>query len=149
MINYNTIPTNTDLATYLNACAALAENWTAANPGSFACSYHTDVAAWNEGGIFTVQDLLRHDLESTIWDLYKEVHGIRPRWVNFKEMSVADLEATIVSLHDTAAWHAEMDAQYAAQQKIEDAWRAEVDAHEATLCIPGELQFVHGTWAVA
>jgi hypothetical protein len=42
-----------------------------------------------------------------------------------------------------------MEEKYAAQQKIEDAWRAEVDAYEATLCIPGELQFVRGTWAVA
>jgi hypothetical protein len=149
MINYNTIPTNTDLATYLNACAALAEEWTAANPGCFACSYHTDVDAWNADGVYTVQDLLRHDLEARVWDFYKEVHGVRPRWVNFKEMSTQELEDVIKNLEETSKWQAEMDAKYEAQRKIEDAWRAEVDAREAALCIPGELQFVRGTWAVA
>lgn len=100
-------------------------------------------------GVCAVEDFQRNELESTVWDLYKSAHGVRPRFMDFKSMSIEDLEKTITSLHETAAWHAEMEEKYAAQQKIEDAWRAEVDAHEVTLCIPGELQFVRGTWAVA
>ena len=142
--------TNTTLSSHIASLNAATLAWVAEDPTNRgACTYTEDMSYWNEMGVCTVEDFQRNELESTIWDLYKSVHGIRPRWVNFKEMSVADLEKTITSLHETAAWHAEMEEKYAAQQKIEDAWRAEVDAHEVTLCIPGELQFVRGTWAVA
>jgi hypothetical protein len=142
--------TNTTLSSHIARLNAATLSWVAEDPTNrFACTYTEDMSYWNDIGVFTVEDFQRNELESEIWDLYKSVHGIRPRWVNFKEMSVADLEETIASLHETAKWHAEMEAKYAAQQKIEDAWRAEVDAHEATLCIPGELQFIGGTWAVA
>ena len=149
MIDYNTIPTDTDLETYLVACRKLAADYTAANPGSFACSYHTDVERWNKDGIYTVQDLLRYDLETLVWDLYKSVHGIRPRFMNLKEMSTQELEDVIKNLNETAKWNAEMEEKYAAQQAADDAWNAEVQAHESTFCIPGELQFFRGAWAVA
>ena len=29
----------------------------------------------------------REDLECYVWDAYKDAHGIRPRWMNFKAMS--------------------------------------------------------------
>ena len=38
-------------------------------------------------------DELHGALSGAIYDLYKYVNGIRPRWVNFKEMSVPELEA--------------------------------------------------------
>jgi len=38
-------------------------------------------------------DELHGALSGAIYDLYKYVNGVRPRWVNFKEMSVPELEA--------------------------------------------------------
>ena len=34
----------------------------------------------------------RESLEIYIWDLYKEVNGIRPRHIDFAEMSVQELQ---------------------------------------------------------
>ena len=142
--------TNTTLSSHIASLNAATLAWVAEDPTNrFACTYVDDLSYWNEMGVFTVEDFQRNELESTVWDLYKSVHGIRPRWVNFKEMSIKELETAVQNLHETAKWQAELNAKYEAQQKIEDAWRAEVDTHEATLCIPGELQFIRGTWAVA
>lgn len=142
--------TNTILSSHIASLNAATLAWVAEDPTNRgACTYTEDLSYWNEIGVFTVEDFQRNELESTVWDLYKSVHGVRPRFMDLKSMTVADLEETIASLHDTAKWQAEMDEKYAAQQKIEDAWLAEVDAHETTLCIPGELQFIRGTWAVA
>ena len=41
-------------------------------------------------------DELHGALSGAIYDLYKYVNGIRPRWMNFKNMSVPELEA----MHD-------------------------------------------------
>ena len=38
-------------------------------------------------------DELHGALSGAIYDLYKYVNGIRPRWMNFKNMSVPELEA--------------------------------------------------------
>ena len=142
--------TTTSLSAYIASLNAATLAWVAEDSANrFACTYTEDMSYWNEMGVFTVEDFQRNELESTAWDLYKSVNGIRPRWINFKEMSIKELEAFIENLQEAAKWQAERDAAYEAQRKIEDAWRAEVDAHEATLCIPGELQFIRGTWAIA
>jgi hypothetical protein len=141
---------NTTLSAHLASLNAATIAWVSedpANRGAFTCT--EDLSYWNSIGVYTVDDFKRNLLESTVWDLYESVHGVRPRFMNLKEMSVDELQATIKSLDETAAWQAEMEEKYAAQQAIDDAWRAELDAHEATLCIPGELQFVRGAWAVA
>ena len=39
------------------------------------------------------EQLHRADLVSYIYDGYKDAHGIRPRWIAFDMMSVAELEA--------------------------------------------------------
>jgi hypothetical protein len=43
-------------------------------------------------GVLTVRDFHRYEMESSIWDLYKEVTGIRPRHMDFKSMSFEELE---------------------------------------------------------
>ena len=39
------------------------------------------------------EQLRRADLISYIYDGYKDAHGIRPRWIAFDTMSIAELEA--------------------------------------------------------
>lgn len=40
----------------------------------------------------------KEQLVATHYDFYKDVHGIRPRWMNYDEMSEADIEAELESL---------------------------------------------------
>jgi hypothetical protein len=111
--------TNTTLSAHIASLNAATLAWVAEDPTNRgACTYTEDLSYWNEMGVFTVEDFQRNELESTVWDLYKSVHGVRPRFMDLKSMTVADLEETIASLNDTAEWQAEMEEKYAAQQKI-------------------------------
>ena len=78
---------------------------------------------------------LRDALHQDISDMYKDINGIRPRWINFSEMSLEELE----QLHDQVSqshsdwWNQERvemdldDLAYADQER-QDALEAEVDA---------------------
>lgn len=48
---------------------------------------------WAEYGVYTVEQFERHMLIETIWDVYKEVNGCRPRGLNFDEMSMEELQS--------------------------------------------------------
>jgi len=51
-----------------------------------------DAAHWNEMGIHTPEQFERYMLESYIYDTYKDVNGIRPRWIQFDQMSIDELQ---------------------------------------------------------
>ena len=88
-----------DLQEFLNNKKAKTEAWVAEDPSNRWATYPTtDLAHWAEYGIYTIAQYERYNMESTIWDLYKDVHGIRPRWMNFEAMSDAELEAEYNSL---------------------------------------------------
>lgn len=46
---------------------------------------------WEGYGITTIEQYERHSIIGSIWDCYKEVNGIRPRWMNLDNMSMDEL----------------------------------------------------------
>lgn len=42
----------------------------------------------------------REAMESLYWDMYKELHNIRPRWVDFENISDSELRKMILDLQD-------------------------------------------------
>ena len=40
----------------------------------------------------------KNELVQTLWDLFKEVHGVRPRGMGYEKWSVVDLEHEIAHL---------------------------------------------------
>ena len=71
----------------------------------------TDQAFWDERGISTGEELAKHLLASTYSDYYKDLHGIRPRWMadRIKTMSVEEIQTLIDNLDKEAevmgAWN--------------------------------------------
>lgn len=68
-----------------------------------------DLKHWERYNISTVNEFIRYNNEQEIWDLYKEVHGIRPRHIKFKNMNdeeikkmAEDLNATITKQIEAA-----------------------------------------------
>lgn len=57
---------------------------------------------------------LRDILFSTISDTFKEINGVRPRFYNVKEMSIAELDAEVESLCREA------DAHFEQEQKLQE-----------------------------
>jgi hypothetical protein len=50
---------------------------------------------WVSYGIFTLRDLVRQNLIDYIWDEYKSVNGIRPRFMNFSKMGIRELRKEV------------------------------------------------------
>jgi hypothetical protein len=88
-----------ELLSYIKAKNEKTISWVNEDPQNrFATTLLEDVDFWNGQGVHTVAQFKRYDMETTIWDLYKDVHGIRPRWLDFDAMSDAELEAFYDSL---------------------------------------------------
>jgi hypothetical protein len=72
--------------------------WIAEDPTDRWASLLAPVEHWNADGIFTVEEFELDSARSTLWDFYKDVHGIRPRWMNVWSMTLEECEKMIASL---------------------------------------------------
>lgn len=109
--------------------------WIAEDPNNrWAGLIVDDLVFWAEQGILTVKDFNRHNLECTIWDLYRDVFGTRPRHMDFKSMSYEELERECdllgKMLEDeikrNEEWEAEMIAYAQEDAEIENKARDEM-----------------------
>jgi hypothetical protein len=121
------------LAEHLAALNAEKQAWIDAGPDRWAGFYTEDLSHWAEMGIHTVTDFQRYELQSIIWDMYKDVTGIRPRHMDFDSMSLEDLQREVdylgsqmqASIEADARWEAEEEAYRIEQEAERAAWLAE------------------------
>ena len=123
------------LAEYIAARNAETLAWIAEDPDNrWAGLIVDDLAFWAEQGILTVKDFERHNLICTIWDLFKDVTGCRPRHMDFESMSNEELEREIDLLgrmledeiKRDEEWEAEMIAYAQEDAEIENKARDEM-----------------------
>jgi hypothetical protein len=80
------------LAEHLAALNAEKLAWIAEDPDNrWTGLYVEELEHWAEYGVYTVAQFQRYELESMIWEMYKDVTGIRPRHLDFKAMSDQEL----------------------------------------------------------
>ena len=84
--------------------------WVDAAEGRWAGMIVEDLEHWAGYGVTTVAQYDRYMMETSIWDLYKDVNGIRPRWMDFSAMSDANLSAEYDSLLDQLEENNKRDA---------------------------------------
>jgi len=57
--------------------------------------------------------IYKDELVQTLWDLFKEVHGVRPRSIDYDRWSLTDLEWEVAmlqrQLEDDLRWEREME----------------------------------------
>lgn len=125
--------TRITLAAHLAALNAEKQAWMDAGPDRWTGLYTEDLIYWAGIGIFTVQDFERYELQSLVWDMYKDLTGIRPRHMDFDSMSLEDLrkEADLLGrqieqeILREEEWERQ-EAAYRAEQEAEHAaWLAE------------------------
>lgn len=122
------------LAEHLAALNAKTLAWVAEDPDNrWAGTYTEDMSHWAEMGIHTLEDFERYELETLVWEMYKDAHGFRPRHMDMKSMSLEELrkeadylgkciEADIAREQD---WLAQEEAWEAEKQAEHEAWLAE------------------------
>ena len=106
--------------------------WVAVDPDNrWTGLYSEDLAHWAEIGVLTVRDFRRYELQSLVWEMYKDVVGIRPRHMDFDSMSLEDLEREVDYLGSRMEAEIEAEKEW---ERQEAAYRAEQEAeHEAWL----------------
>lgn len=64
----------------------------------------------------------REAMESLYWDMYKELHNIRPRWVDFESLSDSELRKMILDLQDdiVASFESEKFDREREEEKLAD-----------------------------
>ena len=90
----------------------------------------TDQEFWERMGVRTGEDLAKSVLSQTYSDYYKELHNIRPRWVDTTKMSVDDIQALIDELDEYAKSMETQDAEWWEQHDAqnEPGWNDEMIA---------------------
>lgn len=125
--------TEVTLAAHLAALNAEKQAWMDAGPDRWTGFYTEDLAHWAEIGVLTVRDFQRYELVSLVWDMYKDVTGIRPRHIDFDSMSLEDLQAEVdylgrqmeAAIEADAQWEAEMEEMRKHDEAEHAAWLAE------------------------
>jgi len=117
--------TASEYAAQINAesrARAEAEGWTLVG------TLVEDADFWAEMGIHTGEQLRRSLAIGEYSDTYKEINGIRPRWVNFDDVSTEEIEAMVTDLLETEE----------RARKAEEARKVEAEARraEALTCTP-------------
>lgn len=121
---------NMTLAAYLRDRNAKTEAWVAEDPDNrWAGTYTEDLAHWDEIGVRTVRDFIRYEMESTIWDLYKDVTGCRPRHMDFASMSFEDLDREYSYLVSQLDRQMDSDEDFPWEDEDTSGW-PRIDAEE-------------------
>ncbi len=108
------------LAEHLAALNAEKLAWMAVDPDNrWTGLYDEDLAHWAEIGVLTVQDFQRYELQSLVWEMYKDVTGIRPRHMDFDSMSLEDLQREVDYLEREMERSIEEDKFWAEQAEHE------------------------------
>ncbi len=88
-----------NLVAHINDLNAASAAWVAEDPANrWASMLVTDPEHWAESGVYTVEDLDRYLLIEDIWSMWKDIYGVRPRHLNFRDMSTQDLREEFAEL---------------------------------------------------
>ena len=82
--------------------------WLAQNPGGWCTFLPEEPEFWAERGIHTAEELDRDMAISAHSDLYKEVHGIRPR-KNWEGVPTSEIWEDVKGLRADMAWSTDVD----------------------------------------
>ena len=94
----------------------------------------------------------KEQLETTVWDMYKEAHGIRPRHLNLAAMTEDELQATCkrleaeIEMADKARSEAEAKAVVRFSKRVEDTIKSGAGDRETALRWIMEADAVNGDW---
>lgn len=117
------------LAEHLAAKNAETLAWIAEDPSNrWAGLIVEDLAHWAEMGIHTVEEYKRYDLETLVWDMYKDATGIRPRHLDLKSMSLQELEDLANYCGRQIEAQIEADAEW---ERQEEEYRLQDEAERA------------------
>lgn len=94
---------------------------------------NTDIQYWIDQGVNSVEDYQRMEAQSYHYDLFKEVHGIRPRWYKYSEMTAEEIWKDVDFLEEQHNMQVQMEKEAAEIAKKEHKERIKKNAYKPNL----------------
>ena len=74
--------------------------WIDADAGRWATITVDSLDHWAENDVYTIAQYEHYQAVATHYDYYKDVNGIRPRWIDYTDYSTSEIESMISALAD-------------------------------------------------
>ena len=104
-----------------------------ARGATFWTTVVTDLDFWAGMEVTTIAEYEHHQAMSTHWDFFKELNDFRPRFMDYKSMTVEQINAEIDLLHKQAEAEAEYERQLIEAEKAEQQRWKEANAYKPNL----------------
>lgn len=113
----------TALAAHIKASNDKTRAWVAESPDTrFAGLLSEDIAHWAARGITTVEQFEHAMAVEHYYNMYKDIYGIKPRWMDFDSMTAEDINLECKEMCDRhEASIAAIEAEEAASKAAEEA----------------------------
>lgn len=103
-----------------------------------------DLNFWIEMGINNIEQYERHQAIALLWDMYKEVVGIRPRHFDFSQMTMDDIQKEIGYLEARVKLEQQRKAESLAAERAAHKARKQLNAYKPNLAFAGLKQLLSG-----
>lgn len=90
---------------------AKSKAWMDAAPGRWSSMLVEDPKHWADYEIYTIDEFNHYMAQSTHYEIYKDINGISPRWMNYESMTTAEIEA------ENKEMYKELDDQIKSEKK--------------------------------
>lgn len=120
------------LVAHIEAENAKAQAWAEEKEGRFAGMVVTDPAHWAEQNITTVAQYDHYMASMTHYEVYRDIHGIKPRWMDYDAMTTEEIQAEIDEMANASVREYERDIEAAIEAGAPDRetairWMREAD----------------------
>ncbi len=98
--------------------------WIAEDPDNRWASYPVqELEHWHGYGIHTAEQFVAYEMRAQLYDLYKDVHGVRPRHLNMEKMSDEEIQL------ETDSLFAAMDEEEEHKRLSDMSWQDHLSAY--------------------
>lgn len=101
-----------------------------------ACMIVEDIEYWTSLDINTVEEFIKYDLMTAVYEYTKSLHGYKVPWTTLKAMTIEELQADMAQLEQYSAVRAAEERM----EEIEDLFYKEQDKFDEWLnTVPPDL----------
>lgn len=93
--------------------------WVAEGEGRWACTFVEDLEHWAGSGVNTVEDFVKYNLATEIYEATKSVYGYKPNWSALMSRTVEELEEEANVIRIDAVEFRKMEERYNAYREEE------------------------------
>lgn len=119
------------LVKYIQERNAETKEWLAAGPRRMAGIIAEDAEHWAANGVYSVEQYHHYQAAANHYDIFKSVHGIRPRWYDYDTMTTEEIENEISNM--VAEYEREQEQIKREERETVARLTAELGTDEATL----------------